>query len=159
MHVAFFENLFVQSVTTCVRADERERGERRFLHDVAEFARQAHVALAFHDGGFYRKRYAADRRPGEPDRRADFRLFFHFVFNKPRRAEIFFRRLFGNGNFHAFFDVRRRYRDFAAYGAYGAFQRAHARFHSVPFDDFFNRAVRKACVLFRKSVGFQLFGD
>ena len=76
----------VQHVGTA--ADVRKAGLRRFLHDVAELARQDQLALAFEHGDFRRQDVAADFRPGHARHDADLRLLLGLCFEVFRLAEV-----------------------------------------------------------------------
>src|SRR5262249_23142571 len=71
------------------RAHVRRRRRDRLLHYVTQIARDGHLALAGHHGGFDGEQLATDVGPGEPGDDADQVLVLDLAVAVLRHAEIF----------------------------------------------------------------------
>ena len=88
VHLGVLEEVRIDAVLLRVRAEPRQRGARRLLHDVAELAGQGQRAGAGHPRRFDEQHFAAGRRPRQADR--DARILgalLHLLVEELRRAE------------------------------------------------------------------------
>ena len=120
------------------RLDAGQRGLRRLLHHLAEFARQLHAAATVRERRFDLQDFAADFRPRESERESDLAVCGHVLLPEADGAEHL-AHAFGvtiSLNSSPLFVGHEFARDLAAARADLAFEVADARLARVVADDF-----------------------
>ena len=87
MQIALANEVETHAEAFCSRADASQRGLRRLLHHVTEFAGKRHAATTFNKRRFDLKHFAADFCPGESGCESDFTLARDALLSELDRTE------------------------------------------------------------------------